>query len=130
MLDGSDGTPEEKQIFDEWLRKRWEEKDQLMLDFAKEGSFMGGNHSKKGEKVVLPLQLRRWWEYLDCFSFFLPVIVLVAAWYLLPALWTYARVGAAGAGAEAAVRPCCAAKAAAAASKLAAEKLASGKLEL
>lgn len=130
VLDGSDGTPEEKQAFDEWLRKRWEEKDQLMLDFAENGSFMGGGKSKKGEKVVLPVQLRHWWEYLECFSFFLPILTLAAAWYLLPLLWAYATVGAAGAGVDVAARPCCAAKASAAAAKLAAEKLASGKLEL
>ncbi|ORY88240.1 acyltransferase-domain-containing protein [Leucosporidium creatinivorum] len=124
VLDGSDGTPEEKRVFEEWLRKRWEEKDQMMLQFAKEGSFAGGE--KKGETAVLPVQLRCWWEYLECFSFFLPVIALVAAWYLLPALWAYGTA----AGAEATVRPCCAAKASAAAAKLAAEKVASGKLEL
>lgn len=122
VLDGSDGTEAEKKVFDEWLRARWVEKDKMMLDFARDGRF--GGWKVKGEQAEWPLALRHWWEYLECFSFFLPMMALVAAWYLLPSVWG-AVVSTLGGGkaAEAVVKPCCAATTSTAAAKLASRKL-------
>ena len=84
---GSEGTPEEKQVFEEWLREVWREKDELMERFNRDGSFGGDGiegvgtngmtvDEKKaaGEGIAIPLELRSNWEILPSLSYFLPVI--------------------------------------------------------
>lgn len=68
-------------MFDEWLRARWGEKDQLMERFAKEGSF-------GGRSVEWPVELRSAQENLAAFSYFFPIVF---GWFVLPSL-----VGAVG----------------------------------
>lgn len=127
-LDGTDGTEEEKKVFDEWLRARWTEKDALMASFARDGTFTGTKEAGRQEdEAVWPLKLNSRLDYLECFSWFLPVIALVGAWYLLPSLWSYAAaLGGSAVAVEQVVKPCCAAKAAAASASAEALKLAGG----
>ncbi|GAA5923357.1 hypothetical protein JCM1841_006495 [Sporobolomyces salmonicolor] len=113
-----DGTPEERETFERWLRDRWVEKDALMERFYTEGSFVpepsppgkananaraddeDGDERRPGE-ITWPVALRTWYEPLEAFACFLPS---VAMGYCVPALYhTVSRVVfAAGAGAGAA----------------------------
>lgn len=89
----SEGTVEERQAFDHWLRERWAEKDQLMERFATGGSFVASLSKPalesakhvpgEPQKVVeWPVRLRHSWEFVEAFSWFSPVIVGVAiAWF-------------------------------------------------
>lgn len=61
---------EEKDVFDLWLRKLWQEKDDAMDRF-----FAGGALAPKDSPapvVEIPLALRRRREVLDAFAFFWP----------------------------------------------------------
>lgn len=95
-LDGTEGTEEEKLIFDQWLRARWSEKDLLMGSFLKEGKFKStGVNSEESKKLLAeggksleseppiewPVKLRYWYENLQAFSYFFPVFALS---YLIP----------------------------------------------
>lgn len=61
---------DEKEVFDEWLRKLWQEKDDSMERFFETGSLA----PKGPQRVVveIPLRLRRRREILDAFCFFWP----------------------------------------------------------
>ncbi|GAA5839519.1 hypothetical protein JCM11251_002746 [Rhodosporidiobolus azoricus] len=47
-------TKEEKKVFEEWLRERWAEKDQLMGEFGEKGSFPPG----KQQRVEVEIKMR------------------------------------------------------------------------
>ncbi|KAK4701781.1 hypothetical protein P7C70_g4443, partial [Phenoliferia sp. Uapishka_3] len=98
-IDGSEGTEEEKKIFEEWLRARWGEKDALMDSFVQSGSFGVGAGAEKdikregsGAGVVWPIQLRNWWEIAGAFSYGIP---LALVWLAGPIVMASA-VGAVG----------------------------------
>jgi len=59
---------EEKDIFDIWLRKLWEEKDNSMDKFFDSQSLA----PQEAAFVDIPLKLRRKREILDAFCFFWP----------------------------------------------------------
>lgn len=63
--------PAEKDIFDSWLRKLWQEKDDSIDSFHNAGSLTFAKRSDT-TAVQIPLQLRRNWEILDAFCFFWP----------------------------------------------------------
>jgi len=61
----------EREVFDEWLKDLWREKDVMMARYLETGSFGEG-----GEKaVVIPVRLRSGWEALTPFGFFIPDVV-------------------------------------------------------
>uniref|UniRef100_A0A8H8CPN0 Phospholipid/glycerol acyltransferase domain-containing protein n=1 Tax=Psilocybe cubensis TaxID=181762 RepID=A0A8H8CPN0_PSICU len=62
---------DEKEVFDIWLRKLWQEKDDGMDKFFETGSLA----SKGAPTVEIPLRLRRKREILDAFCFFWPASV-------------------------------------------------------
>jgi hypothetical protein len=64
----------EKDEFDLWLRKLWEDKDQLMSDFHQNGSF-SSKPDTKNSAVRIPLRLHHAREYFDSFGFFLPSVI-------------------------------------------------------
>ena len=109
-LDDGDGDDEEKAAFDSWLRARWTEKDDLLAAFERDGSFFG---LETMNSVEWPLELRSRWEYLETFSYFLPVVAAVGAFWGIPSLWRYVT-GSSGSS-EPVLKACCAAKTAAAA---------------
>lgn len=37
-------TKEDRRVFDQWIRERWTEKDELMENFYREGQFEGKSH--------------------------------------------------------------------------------------
>lgn len=61
----------EKQVFDEWLRDLWREKDLMMDRYLETGSFA----EEGGKEVVIPVGLRSRWEALTPFGFFIPDVV-------------------------------------------------------
>ncbi|BGP10895.1 hypothetical protein JCM10049v2_006789 [Rhodotorula toruloides] len=93
-----EGSEEEKRAFEEWLRKRWEEKDQLMERFRTKGSFLEEprSHGSRGAaeqdededdederrpgEHVWPIRLRHPLEPLLAFSLFLPFLALYGIW--------------------------------------------------
>ncbi|KAI5474612.1 lysocardiolipin and lysophospholipid acyltransferase [Pseudohyphozyma bogoriensis] len=85
VLDGSDGTEEEKKVFDEWLRERWSEKEGLLEGFVKEGKFpsevevVGEKEGKEeiDKDVRWPLKLRTWREHPAAFAYFLPLLFVI-----------------------------------------------------
>ncbi|KAF8973757.1 acyltransferase-domain-containing protein [Flammula alnicola] len=64
---------EEKEVFDFWLRKLWQEKDEDMDKFLETGSL--APKDSNAPVVEIPLQLRRKREILDAFCFFWPGLV-------------------------------------------------------
>lgn len=64
---------EEKDVFDVWLRKLWQEKDVSMDRFYEHGSFS----DKKSDtpSIEIPLKLKSKREILDAFCFFWPASV-------------------------------------------------------
>lgn len=88
-----EGTEEEKRVFEEWLRKRWEEKDRLIERFRTEGSFLQlprlnglkavdeeDHDERRPGEHVWPIRLRHPLEPLLAFSLFLPLLALYALW--------------------------------------------------
>ncbi|KAF8313848.1 acyltransferase-domain-containing protein, partial [Clavulina sp. PMI_390] len=71
----ADPSSEETAQFDEWLRGRWTEKDNLMDGFYKDGHFSAregaGILSVKGE---IPIRIRNWWEVGNAVCFLAPVV--------------------------------------------------------
>lgn len=98
-----EGTKEEQEIFARWLRKRWEEKDELIDIFLKEGHFpnrpdLSGvvresstiEGKQKDMETVLKLQLKSPVEHLAVFSYFVPVgltYFVYLAWRSLSHSW-------------------------------------------
>ncbi|BGP27182.1 lysocardiolipin and lysophospholipid acyltransferase [Rhodotorula toruloides] len=89
-----EGSEEEKRVFEEWLRKRWQEKDDLMERFRTEGTFLEQRRSKgtietfeedddderRPGEHVWPIRLRHPLEPLLAFSLFLPLLALYGIW--------------------------------------------------
>ena len=85
---GADATEAEKKAFDDWLTRRWREKDALLEDFYKNGKFqseqkrpagssVGTNDGKMFDSeqgVEIPLELRSLGEIPDAFCWFAPVL--------------------------------------------------------
>lgn len=61
---------EEKDVFDEWLRKLWQEKDDGMDRFHQTDSLAPPDYA--APTVEIPLKLRHTREVLDAFCFFWP----------------------------------------------------------
>jgi hypothetical protein len=75
---GGEATTEEAAAFEDWLRKRWTEKDQLMERFYSTGSFSGrslGGGVNETDPVEIPIRLRSPWEAVNAFAFFAPILV-------------------------------------------------------
>jgi lysocardiolipin and lysophospholipid acyltransferase len=69
-------TQEDRNKFDEWLRTRWQEKDELLEQFYKEGKFGTGDQMKVGLGVIeIPLKLRGIDDYLEIFACFVGAYV-------------------------------------------------------
>jgi hypothetical protein len=66
-----DFSDEEKEKFDLWVRKLWQDKDELIVRFHDTGSFVAG---KETTCVDIPLELRQKRVLLYSFCFFLPVL--------------------------------------------------------
>lgn len=49
--------------FDDWLRARWEEKDELMEQYLSTGSFPAG----KGGHLETEVRTQYWWEFVKIF---------------------------------------------------------------
>jgi hypothetical protein len=60
----------EKEVFDVWLRKLWQEKDEAMDKFFERESL--ALKDSKAPVVEIPLKLRQTREILDAFCFFWP----------------------------------------------------------
>ncbi|SNX87810.1 related to CST26 - protein required for incorporation of stearic acid into phosphatidylinositol [Melanopsichium pennsylvanicum] len=90
IIQPAESSEEERKQFDEWLRQRWTEKDELMHKFYQHGDFVGGdfakaikegsgrvnaNEASKGKYVVLPAELRSLKEVGDAMSWGIPFIV-------------------------------------------------------
>lgn len=83
-----DATEEEKVVFDEWVRNRWRQKDDLLDRFYADGDFVGGAHARavaagtsasgqSNEFAEIPVRLRSNWEFLGLFS---SIPIVGAAW--------------------------------------------------
>lgn len=64
---------DEKEVFDVWLRKLWQEKDEGMDKFFERDTL--DSKDKPMPPIEIPLRLRRKWEILDAFCFFWPASV-------------------------------------------------------
>ncbi|KDE03018.1 hypothetical protein MVLG_06450 [Microbotryum lychnidis-dioicae p1A1 Lamole] len=100
---------ENRKRFDEWLRERWGEKDELMKKFVKEGSFTGTKEEEMGKRtksVEWPVEVRySFWEIPGAFSFGLPILALL----VLTGLWKgWFSGGRHGELLDKVSRPCCA----------------------
>lgn len=66
----------ESDAFELWLRDLWREKDRLMSRFLETGHLSAAAESKSGPAMVkLPTRLKRSYEILDAFCFFIPAVV-------------------------------------------------------
>ena len=84
-----ESSEEERKQFEEWLRRRWRGKDELMSRFYTEGDFVGGKYTQaieegkeregNGKYVVLPAELRSLREVGDAACWGIPFVV---GWYL------------------------------------------------
>ncbi|GAA5870579.1 hypothetical protein JCM8547_002052 [Rhodosporidiobolus lusitaniae] len=67
-------TPKEKEVFEEWLRGRWSEKDRLMGEFGEKGEFPAGRQGK----VEFALRMGKGdWALLGAVQVFLVVVFFV-----------------------------------------------------
>ncbi|KAM0786828.1 hypothetical protein ACM66B_002257 [Microbotryomycetes sp. NB124-2] len=89
-VEKGDGSVEERQVFDQWLRDRWQEKDNLMKAFATKGRFDASTEDKQeksaSDSVEWDVKLRHSWEFAEVFSWFIPVFLSALAW------WTWSRL--------------------------------------
>jgi len=69
-----DIPPQEKEVFDKWLRDLWESKDEDMERFLDTGSF-NAKEADLTPIVKIPLKLRHRSEILEAFCFFLPASI-------------------------------------------------------
>jgi Acyltransferase C-terminus len=65
---------EEKAKFELWLRKLWQDKDQMISRYHDTGSFSPAGHDSQ-DCVQISLKLRDKREILDAFCFFVPALV-------------------------------------------------------
>lgn len=85
-----ESSEEEKKEFEEWLRRRWTEKDGLMHNFYQDRDFVKGEYAKKvkeareekggergggGRYVILPAELRSLREVGDAACWGIPFVV-------------------------------------------------------
>lgn len=86
--DAEESSPEEKKAFDDWLLKRWRQKDEQMNQFYKVGDFVGGEH-KKGQVsnryVEIPLELKKLKDFGDMFLWGVPILVIYLLYKLIRA---------------------------------------------
>ncbi|EPQ30390.1 uncharacterized protein PFL1_01916 [Pseudozyma flocculosa PF-1] len=99
-LSSKDSSEAEKKAFDEWLRNRWMQKDELMRSFYRHGDFVQGAFDKvakergletkrddSGRFVVVPAELRSLSEVGDACCWGLGI---VGAWYAAKTLaWAW-----------------------------------------
>ncbi|KIO31945.1 hypothetical protein M407DRAFT_241659 [Tulasnella calospora MUT 4182] len=91
---GAEASEEEKKVFEEWLIRRWREKDDLLEAFYRTGRFFSGNENpvestagevegegkgkmKGVDAVEIPLEVRSGMDILQAYCWFLPWVV----WY-------------------------------------------------
>lgn len=89
-LSSEESSAEEKKIFDDWLLKRWRQKDEQMSRFYKEGDFVGGTYKEtvdanKRSKVFVevPVELRSVREYIDMFLWGIPFLACYGIYRLI-----------------------------------------------
>lgn len=58
-------TPEERQVFDGWLRDRWTEKDELLSEYYRTGEFAAG----KGQRIEVKVGLRGIDDWVSCVDY-------------------------------------------------------------
>lgn len=80
-LDSQESSPEEKKEFDDWLLKRWRQKDAMMNQFYKNGDFIDGEYKnyQAGNKkrfVEIPLELKYTKDFFDMFLWGGPILLL------------------------------------------------------
>ncbi|KAG8903315.1 hypothetical protein FRB99_003447 [Tulasnella sp. 403] len=90
---GAEANEEERKAFDEWLTRRWREKDALLETFYRDGRFWSGkakpvessattngdSHIMGGSDAVeIPLEVRTWQDIPHAFGFFAPGIAYYA----------------------------------------------------
>jgi lysocardiolipin and lysophospholipid acyltransferase len=86
-LDSQESTEEEKTEFDDWILKKWRQKDERMNQFYKNGDFVEGDTKAQSSRsiagkeefkryVEIPLELKTWNEFLDLFLYGGPIILL------------------------------------------------------
>ena len=78
-LDSPESSPEQRKIFDDWLLKRWREKDERMNQFYKDGDFVQGTYAGKAETrryVEIPVELKSLMEFVDLFLWGGPIALL------------------------------------------------------
>jgi lysocardiolipin and lysophospholipid acyltransferase len=87
--DSEESTPEEKKAFDDWLLKRWRQKDEQMNRFYEVGDFVEGEHqrgqaTKRSNRYVeIPLELRTLKDFVDMFLWGAPVFVIYLLYKLI-----------------------------------------------
>lgn len=84
---GAEASVEETKVFEEWLRRRWREKDELLEGFYRDGHFGSGGERPVGSSagtegavsgaVEVPVKVRSGWDVVNAYCWFLPWIV----WY-------------------------------------------------
>ncbi|KAK4057474.1 hypothetical protein OIO90_001543 [Microbotryomycetes sp. JL221] len=130
-VEDNDGEPNERQAFDNWLRQRWQEKDDLMKRFATRESFVDkvddvkndddekSKLLKRSSTVEWNVRLRHQWEFVEVFSWFIPVAVGVTLWWLYNRFTrsSITQLNVRPVMASATTKACCAAKAAAQAAR-------------
>ncbi|KAK4052735.1 hypothetical protein OIV83_002022 [Microbotryomycetes sp. JL201] len=82
-----DGSLEERQAFDKWLRDRWQEKDDLMKVFVKQDRFdrTSDSDDKQRQAIEWNVKLRHSWEFAEVFSWFGPLVLFGLVWWA----WTW-----------------------------------------
>ena len=70
------------EAFDEWLQKRWLEKEELLEQHALTGRFPSS--LKNGESLTTHLRLGNWWEVLRMGGV---LALAVTAFTVLPVFW-------------------------------------------
>lgn len=58
-------TPEERLVFDGWLRDRWTEKDELLSEYYRTGEFAAG----KGQRIEVKVGLRGIDDWVSCVDY-------------------------------------------------------------
>lgn len=87
--DAQESTEEERKAFDDWLLKRWRQKDEQMNRFYKDGDFVEGEHNhgqasgKSKRFVEIPLKLKGPKDFADMFLWGAPIFVLYLIYKLI-----------------------------------------------
>ena len=92
----SDPSPQESEVFSQWLMARWNEKEALLEDFARNGRFPADeSNSSEGEHAVgksqgagfieTEVKLAKWYEIINMFAV---MGTFVAVVNMLGKLWS------------------------------------------